>query len=645
MSKTFYNDALVGNSKTLACITRTGKLVRLFWPHIDYFQSINIFSCGIYLKNSDRHTVSWLHDRDWIHKQCYVGDTNILETTCDNAELGIKIIQRDYVVHNQDVVIRSYEIQNTGHIERELDFYVFSSLVSTTAELRNSLLDFTTDALIQYGHDLYIGIIGDGDITKFQIGNDALSAAQAGHLIGHNDIGMCPEAAVSWKVGKVQPGAKKIFNIYICLAESLPEVRKTIQNIRSANAWELLEDTAQYWTQLVQNAKRFNIDNIEMLKLYKRSILMLKLIQDKQTGGILASAEIDEDFSRCGRYGYCWCRDAVYIAAALDECGLNDDAEKFYEWAASVQEPNGSWLQRYHIDGNVAPSWGLQIDETGTVLWGMFQHYKATGRLEFLKKMWPCIRSAADFLVSVIDDETGIATYSYDLWEERFGQHAYSTAAAYGGLKAACKISELVEGDEEHRAVWKKAYNSIKLSIEKVLWDENLGRFVRSIRVKLNPWGNEPSDKTCRVVVNPKGYEREVTLVDYIIDISMLGLTIPFKVFDVDDPKIKTTVEIMEQVLANCKAGGVKRYENDGYIGGNPWIATTLWLSLYYIKTKNYAQAKKYLEWTLHNKTELYLLPEQVDRDNGGPAWVVPLAASHALFIMVLSKLSKANKI
>jgi len=33
-----------------------------------------------------------------------------------------------------------------------------------------------------------------------------------------------------------------------------------------------------------------------------------------------------------------------------------------------TQDDDGSWQQRYHMDGNLAPSWGLQI----------LKHYEVT---------------------------------------------------------------------------------------------------------------------------------------------------------------------------------------------------------------------------------------------------------------------------
>jgi len=52
---------------------------------------------------------------------------------------------------------------------------------------------------------------------------------------------------------------------------------------------------------------------------------------------LLASAEIDEGFTRCGRYAYCWGRDAAFITGALDTAGLTEAVDKFYQWAVMTR--------------------------------------------------------------------------------------------------------------------------------------------------------------------------------------------------------------------------------------------------------------------------------------------------------------------
>jgi GH15 family glucan-1,4-alpha-glucosidase len=104
---------------------------------------------------------------------------------------------------------------------------------------------------------------------------------------------------------------------------------------------------------------------------------------------------------------------------------------------------------------------------------------------------------------------------------------------------------------------------------------------------------------------------------------------------------------------------GIKRYENDSYIEGNPWVVTTLWLSEAmfalaldlpreieekYDETVNKLTSDgiKFLKCALAGATSTGLLPEQMDKSTGKPAWAVPLGWSESLMldnILLLDKI------
>ena len=108
---------------------------------------------------------------------------------------------------------------------------------------------------------------------------------------------------------------------------------------------------------------------------------------NEETGGIIASPEVDEELSQCGRYAYCWPRDAVFITQALDILKMNKEADKFYsEFCRITQSKNGMWEQRFYTDGRLAPCWGYQVDETASVVYGVYNHYEYTKNEEFLKE-------------------------------------------------------------------------------------------------------------------------------------------------------------------------------------------------------------------------------------------------------------------
>lgn len=642
MTKTYFNDAIIGNSRMLCGLTGKGELVRLFWPHIDYPQHVEKFVPGIFFIDQKNSTL-WLGYDNWEVNQYYLEDTSILKTVYKDINNGLRVEQTDFVLPDRDVLVRSYTIGNIGANHMDVGFMQYSSAVTTTPELRSSLFDFSTDSLIHYRHGYYISISSAEEVYQFQLGNNAYECARHTELYGNDSIGMMADGALSWNLGRIEPGMEKQFNLYICASDTLKGVKELTRAAKSFDPEKEYIKTRNYWLDFLKSSRQIVTGNRIIDDLYKRSLMVFKLMSDEKTGGLLASAEIDEAFTRCGRYAYCWGRDAAFITSALDTAGLTGAVDKFYDWAVMTQNDDGSWEQRYFMDGNLAPSWGMQVDETGTLIWGMLKHYEVTKDKGFLQKMWESIKKGVEFLVAFTDNETGLPKPSYDLWEERLGEHTYSSAAVYGGIMAGVEAARVLGMKEELIGKWETQAKALKAAMEKNLWKPEADRFIRSVRTKLNPWGNEHSAHTTYITVNKKGYKRDVTLEDWTIDISLLGVAIPFEVFGVSDYRVRNTVNAIEKALTTEPVGGLKRYENDNYIGGNPWVLTTLWAALYYIETREFEKAKSYFDWAVNSRTHLGLLPEQVSKDSGEPCWVIPLTWSHAMFVLVLDGLKKAG--
>lgn len=626
----------------LGCITDKGELIRLFWPNIDYPQHLDLLKAGIFVSEGEAGT-SWLDSEDWTHWQEYIRDTNILKTIYTSIKSGLRVFQTDFAIPDRDVLVRNYEIECIGGSEIDIGFMHFSSGISTNPAPSGVMFDFGLDALIHYRHNYYFSITGSAPAWKYQLGGDALNSARSAALRGTDSVGMMQDGAVAWKPGRLASGGKINFTLYICAAYSIKALKELTADVAKCSPRTLEETTADYWRGCLKTARRVNTGIEAIDELYKRSFLVFRLMSDKGTGGLLAAPEIDEEFTKCGRYAYCWGRDAAFITEALDKCGLAGEAERFYRWAADIQDEEGSWQQRYHMDGNLAPSWGLQIDETGSIIWGILQHYKSTGSLGFLASMWESVRKGVEFLIKYIDLETGLPWLSFDLWEERFGEHAYSSAAVYAGIMAGAEMGAKLRKPAAMIHRWREAAAGIKSAVERNFWKPGWNRFIRSIRLKLNPWGEEYTSDRIWLEIDSKGNHRDFTLEDGTVDISLLGLCVPFGLYAADNPMMAGTADTVEKALSLNTSIGLKRYENDGYIGGNPWILSTLWASLYNIERGNFDKAKIYFEWAVRSRTELDLLPEQVDKETGKPAWVIPLTWSHAMFVLTLFRLMDAG--
>jgi glucoamylase len=638
MIKPYINNAVIGNGSMLGCISDKGELLRLYWPHIDYPQHLYAFFTGIKLKNID-NSAAWFHEPWLTHEQRYLKDTNVLETVCTNLYAGWRVNQMDFVLPDSNVLIRKYVVENLSDNEMDADIILYSRALSTSPEITCSMYNFTHNALMHYRNSYYTAISGSLKPNGFQLGNNSHDNVRNGKLFGADYIGMMSDGAVSWELGKVAAKSYKEFSIYLSTGSTAKEAIALLKKTKATSVAGLLSHTRVYWEEYTDRAVKLVTGNEKIDRIYRRSILVFALMSDKLGGGLLAAPEIDEDFTKCGRYAYCWGRDAAFITGAMDKCGLSNEVEAFYRWAASIQDDDGCWQQRYHMDGNLAPSWGLQIDETGTIIWGIYSHYIETKNNKFISDMWICVKKGADFLISFIDKETGLPLPSFDLWEERYGEHLYSTAAVYGGITAAAEIADILGLDKNISEKYREAAALIKDAIDRNFWKEDKTRFIRAVRVKLNPWGSEWTENPVMVKINPMGYERDFSREDWKIDISLLGITVPFDVYPANDPKVSVTAELVEKYLGICPAGGLMRYEEDNYIGGNPWVLTTLWAALYHMKAGNMDKVKKYFEWAVNCVTPLDLLPEQVNKETGKPEWVIPLTWSHAMFVLVLFEL------
>ena len=348
--------------------------------------------------------------------------------------------------------------------------------------------------------------------------------------------------------------------------------------------------------------------------------MLFPLLIHEKTGGVSAGIEVDEDKTKCGRYSYCWPRDAVFITEAFDVVGMYDETEKFYTtFCQMTQSNNGMWEQRFYTDGRLAPCWGYQIDETASVIYGIYAHYQVTKNKKFLKDNLEMCEKAVNFLEKYIEDlleQKGKFQLSYDLWEEFEGVTLYSLSTIYAAFKAMLKIYAEVKSvldinklkHEKHIELIQKRINDIKEYCLNTFYDDNKKSFVRNT-------------------------------VDRKIDISSLGAIVPFGMVSPKEKIVQNTIERINMTLRTY-TGGYIRYENDGYMGGyNPWPIATLWMAWYYLEAGDENRALENFAFVVNSASSHGFLGEQVNNDSMKPNWVIGLTWSHAMFLLILDKL------
>lgn len=653
MNNKYLNEAIIGNKNMLATFTSKGEMQRIYFPNKENRQYINFFHTGVKVNNSD---LIYLHeDINNVYRQYYDTDTNILNTEVTNTYFNLTIVQTDCILIKENVLLKRYVFLNESKIDLDLEFYIHSELLSNENNYVGcKVID---SGMMQYAHDFNVSTFAKGyNINRHQI-NGSKENIKRGEIYDKDYIGMSKDSSISYKIGTIKPNDKKVLEICVLIDENknVSEMEDEIDRVRRIDFNKEYSNTKSYWRKYVKNHNGLNLKEPQneydekIFDIYKRSILLFPLLTNHETGGIVASAEIDEYFTKCGRYGYCWPRDAVFVTRAMDILKMQKETEKFYKnFCQKTQSKNGMWEQRFYTDGKLAPCWGYQIDETASVVYGVYEHYKVSKTDKFLKDNLKMCEKAIEFLKKYTKDwldlkdiekdvvkeeiekerKNGKHKYhiSYDLWEMCEGIHLYSLSSIYSAFEAMKQIYNIlgknISGFDNNRLKEEKINKSekeleylqleIKKFIEKNMYDETSNSYLRNTE-------------------------------DKKMDISMLGMVVPFNMFRAKDKKVKNTIEKINLSLRTY-TGGYQRFENDHYMNGNPWPIANLWMTLYYLEIGEKEKAKETFDFVVKTSGRHEFLGEQVDNNTLKPNWVIGLGWSHAMFVIVLEALMN-NKV
>ncbi len=623
----YFNDAVIGNKNMLVSFSKRGELLRLFNQAPDYKQFFEIFHTGVKINDS---AMIYLHnDINNVYSQNYMDGTNVLLTDITNTYFNLNIKQIDFVLIKEDLLVRRYHLKNNSNIDLNLNFLVYSKMFTNINNDACGL--FKNDTLFQYTHDYTVCTFAKEKVANCQI-NNASNNIMDGVIGGKDYVGMSSDSAIQYDLGVLKPGDETVFNLCVNVNDNskkslLNDLQTEIERFRKIDLKKELEDTKKYWRKYLKEHSKLEFKqekaNSDLKKIYDRSILLMPLLINETTGGISAGVESDEYKQKCGRYSYCWPRDAGFIAAGLDEIGMEKEVDKFYKvFCKMTQSKDGGWEQRFYTDGRLAPCWGYQIDETASVIFGVYKHYEKTKNLKFLKDTLKMCENGIGFLERYVTDvleNRNEFPKSYDLWEEHEGISLYSMSAIFGAYNAMIKIYEEVKNEfvnnrlklesiEKNRKLLEKGLRDIREYVLNNFYDEHKKSFVRNLE-------------------------------DGRIDISILGCVYPFGMFTPKEKRILTTIERMNMTIRTY-TGGYIRYEGDTYNGGYcPWVIANLWMSNYYFEAGNRKQAKECFDFAVRSASEHGFLGEQVDNETMKPSWIIGLTWSHAMFISMATRL------
>src|SRR5215210_2007650 len=516
--------AILGNGSLLATLSARGDVERLFWPSVDRGSHLGALRCIVPLEGPV--------------EQSYLLDANVLVTRTD----GVEIV--DLVPEREPVLLRRIRGSvGNGRLVVECRPELDGVKGGLAASVDGNRVVF-------YRRDVALAL-GARGADAFATG---LGATEGGISLPFDG-----DAVVALAFGASS-------------REAVARLDAALQQDFDALVTSRLRHDATF----LDRAEPPHGDGVA--PLYRRSLLALELLADRNSGSVIAAPELDPEFEHSGGYGFVWGRDLAFIVLAFLAAGRDDLARRALRWLPTAQEPEGLWLQRHWTDGSLAPSWCRhQLDETGAILFAYEVAWRRLGDAALDAELWPSALRAADFLLGAIEPD-GLPVATADLWEEREGRHAFTAAAISGGLRAAASMAR--RHDPSRVNGYESAAESVREAVERELWSDFHGRYLRSLG-------------------------------DPALDVSLLGLAWPFAVVDPGGERMRATVAALQDELG-CPAGSLIRYAGDTYAGGNKWVLAALWLGLWHRQVGDRAGLERSLEYAVAAQTDLGLLPEQV---------------------------------
>jgi GH15 family glucan-1,4-alpha-glucosidase len=367
---------------------------------------------------------------------------------------------------------------------------------------------------------------------------------------------------------------------------------------------ESLARTITWWREWSKRCQ-FKSENDAWCEAVKRSLITLKLLVFRPTGGIIAAptTSLPEAFggSRNWDYRYCWIRDSALMLYGLLNAGYREEAEAWRQWllrAAAghpeqmhimygaagerwLPEIQVPWLAGYEASVPVRIGNGaahqLQLDVYGELMDTL--HAAREGELTSLDEAW---RMQKELLAHL---ETVWQRPDHGIWEMRgpARNFTHSLLMCWVAFDRAVKSAEHFDLDGPVDR-WRRLRDEIHARICSTCFDAQRNTFVQYA-------GGQALDAA-------------------LLLMPQVGF------LDATDDRFKGTVAAIERGL--MRDGLVRRYAteevDDGLDGEEgAFLACSFWLADAYIMLGRFADASRLFERLLSLRNDVGLLAEEYD--------------------------------
>jgi GH15 family glucan-1,4-alpha-glucosidase len=451
---------VIGDGRTCALVARDGAVDWLCLPNIDSPATFDR------LLDAERGGAFELSPSERFEsEQCYVGDTNVLETTFRTSGGSVRVTDAMVLTDQASIspmreLVRKVEgLEGRVHVRWDVKPRCLYGTRELKLERRSGRPFFCArkDGLAVSVWDAGDVELGDRSVR----GSFSLAPGETALL----------SLASAYKEPIVLPGR--------------------------SDTEERFERTARFWRGWSARARYQGRWRDQVI----RSVLLLKLLVYAPSGAIVAAptTSLPEWYGgeRNWDYRYAWVRDASWTLDALLRLGYEDEATSFFWWimhASRITQPRLQIL--YRVDGS--------INANETTLAG-FAGYRGSkpvrvgnGAADQVQlDVYGSLFDAAQMYVQAgceIDRHTGkelgrIADYVAEHWRDKDSgiwevrsdptHFTQSKALCWVALDRACSLAERgVLPDRSER--WRQAADEIRAFVEEEGWNERQRSYVRA---------------------------------------------------------------------------------------------------------------------------------------------------------------------
>ena len=560
-------EGLVGNRLMTARVDARGATLDVFFPTVGLHSDVRPAAGELPQSRShfraiaaglavDRR-IDWFGERlAWRAFQHYQGATNLLTTELNWRDGPIRVIATDFMATGDSLprtaggapspgqYLKRFRIVNEGDapIAATLGIHVQAEVNGGIGEPGLSWRDEDRTLLaINRGHGHMNRKLARDATVEFALALDDRGDVRC------EPTG--PNEAILLRTLTLEPGTTTPVDLLISgaftgwrgdLGTFDHWLRPALGWFRAADLDRVEQAAAQSWDDFVEPLPNLQFPRPSYAVSLRRSALALALHADAQHGAIVSG------FDR-GLNAYCWPREALWAGGSIARAGHPEVARDALRWLASVRGRTRTypyWFQKYTVDGQ--PEWETPaIDQTALVPWALERYGRWTGDADFVAASWPLVERAARACMEPGGhpglgwlDDLSLVT-SAGIWDSRYGAFLFSNASVVAGLRAAGRVAARLGRDEQAREWGDRAERIWERGILSVtdadgdgpgMVDHGTGRFLEGRRLStLRGWWTDRPDRTIA---------RSTSL-----DVSMLGLAVPFGLLPAGDPRLRATAE------------------------------------------------------------------------------------------------------